>query len=104
MAAVNASLARTLQLRFEMGLFDPPADQPYWNVQPSEINTQAAQGLNLLATLSGLVLLRNDAALLPLVVGRRIAIIGPHATVSFIKRVQNFSSGIFQSCLIFPLC
>ena len=44
MEAVNASLARTLQLRFELGLFDPPEEQPYWNVPPSEINTQARQG------------------------------------------------------------
>ena len=40
MAAVNASLARTLQLRFELGLFDPPEEQPYWNISPSEINTE----------------------------------------------------------------
>lgn len=81
MEAVNASLARTLTLRFELGLFDPPAEQPYWNIPPSEINTQAAQDLNLLATLEGLVLLRNDGGLLPLPTGKRIAVIGPHAQV-----------------------
>ena len=58
MDAVNASLFRTFKMRFDMGLFDPPASQPYWNVPTSEINTQAAQDLNLLATLSGLVLLQ----------------------------------------------
>jgi xylan 1,4-beta-xylosidase len=79
MEAVNASLARTFQLRFELGLFDPPEDSPYWTVPPTEINTQAAQDLNLLATLSGLVLLRNNHSLLPLPTGKRIALIGPHA-------------------------
>lgn len=81
MEAVNASLARTLQLRFELGLFDPPEEQPYWSIPPTEINTEAAQDLNLLATLSSMVLLKNSDGLLPLPVGKRLAIIGPHAMV-----------------------
>jgi beta-glucosidase-like glycosyl hydrolase len=97
MAAVNASLSRTLQLRFELGLFDPPENQPYWSVPPSEINTQAAQDLNLLATLSGLVLLRNTPALLPLPTGKRIAIIGPHSQVC--ENVWVWVEGVRVCCV-----
>ncbi len=54
-----------LQLRFELGLFDPIEDQPYWHVPPSAVNTPESQALNLLATRQSMVLLKNDAHTLP---------------------------------------
>jgi beta-glucosidase-like glycosyl hydrolase len=79
---INAALTRTLRLRFQMGLFDPIEDQPYWNytAAQSSINTSYAQSINWLHTLSGLVLLKNAGATLPLPTGKTVAVIGPHAT------------------------
>jgi hypothetical protein len=35
---VDLSLKRTLGLRFQLGLFDPIDDQPYWHVSPEVRN------------------------------------------------------------------
>ena len=89
-ADVDALLHRSLRLRFELGLFDPIADQPYWHYAVEEaVDTAASQQLNALATRSGLVLLKNDAVAgaddqappaLPLTPRKgRVAVIGPHA-------------------------
>ncbi|TYZ57633.1 hypothetical protein PybrP1_003385 [[Pythium] brassicae (nom. inval.)] len=79
---VDAAARRTLALRFQLGLFDPIADQPYWHVPPSEVNTPAAQTLSLDMTRRSLVLLQNLKATLPLqrTRGTTLAVLGPHAT------------------------
>lgn len=79
MSAVTAALNRTLTLRFQLGLFDPIEDQPYWNVPADAINTTASQELNWLATKSSMVLLKNDGATLPFTPGKKVAVIGPHS-------------------------
>jgi beta-glucosidase-like glycosyl hydrolase len=82
-ADVDAALYRTFMLRMQLGLFDAPgASNPYWSVPLSAVNTPAAQDLNLLATLSSMVLLKHDGATLPFAKGRTIAVIGPHANAS----------------------
>ena len=81
-ADVNAALNRTFMLRMQLGLFDPPAAQPYWSVPLSSVATQASADLNLLATKSSVVLLKHDGATLPFAKGGKIAIIGPHANAS----------------------
>ncbi|KAG1705199.1 hypothetical protein DVH05_004132 [Phytophthora capsici] len=78
--AVNDALRHTLKLRFELGLFDPIDDQPYWNVTPSEVNTEAAKELSLNATRKSIVLLQNNDSVLPLTKGIKLAVVGPHAT------------------------
>eukprot|EP00051_Salpingoeca_urceolata_P028265 m.485929 g.485929 ORF g.485929 m.485929 type:complete len:823 (-) comp24071_c0_seq1:75-2543(-) len=75
---VDEALRNTLTLRFQLGLFDPIEDQPYWHVPPTDIHTSAANASNLLATLESMVLLKNDANTLPLPKGKNIAVIGPH--------------------------
>ncbi|GMF40088.1 unnamed protein product [Phytophthora lilii] len=77
--AVNDALRHTLKLRFELGLFDPIDDQPYWNVTPSDVNTAAAKELSLNATRKSLVLLQNNGSVLPLQKGIKVAVVGPHA-------------------------
>ncbi|KAL4160708.1 hypothetical protein PRNP1_001270 [Phytophthora ramorum] len=77
--AVNDALRHTLKLRFELGLFDPIDDQPYWNVAASDVNTKAAQELSLNATRKSLVLLQNNGSVLPLSKGIKLAVVGPHA-------------------------
>jgi beta-D-xylosidase 4 len=59
---VDTLLHRSLRLRFELGLFDPIEDQPYWHYSvANKVDTAASQALNVLATRSALVLLKNDA-------------------------------------------
>ncbi|CAI5742673.1 unnamed protein product [Hyaloperonospora brassicae] len=76
---VDDALRRTLKLRFELGLFDPIDDQPYWHVRPSEVNTAASKQLSLDLTRKSLVLLQNHGNVLPLRKGTKVAVIGPHA-------------------------
>ncbi|GMF17042.1 unnamed protein product [Phytophthora fragariaefolia] len=77
--ALNDALRHTLKLRFELGLFDPIDDQPYWNVTPNDVNTAAAKALSLDATRKSLVLLQNNVSVLPLQKGIKLAVLGPHA-------------------------
>jgi len=54
------AMFRSLKLRFELGLFDPIENQPFWNMRlNSTVNTQAANDTALLATLESMVLLKN---------------------------------------------
>jgi beta-D-xylosidase 4 len=82
MKDVEAALFRTFKLRVDLGLFDPIEDQPYWHVPLSAVGAQASKDNSLLASLSSMVLLQNDASTLPLVSGGHIAVIGPHANAT----------------------
>jgi len=84
---VDALLYRSLRMRFELGLFDPIEDQPYWHYKVDEkVDTEAAQKLNHLSTRESIVLLKNDKSsnfsspALPLKPGvGTVAVLGPHA-------------------------
>jgi len=76
---INAALYRTYMLRFKLGLFDPIEKQPYWNVPITEVNTPESENLNIQVAKSSMVLLKNNQSALPLPIGKKIAIIGPHA-------------------------
>ncbi|KAG1688059.1 hypothetical protein DVH05_023850 [Phytophthora capsici] len=77
--AVNDALRHTLKLRFELGLFDPIDDQPYWKVAPSDVNTDEAKQLSLDLARKSIVLLQNNKSVLPLKKGIKLAVVGPHA-------------------------
>jgi len=77
-ADIDKALYNAFNIRFELGLFDPIDDQPYWHIPPSAVNTEASQALNLLATRSSLVLLKNDHQTLPFQKGKKVAVLGPH--------------------------
>jgi len=79
MADVDRALYNTLKLRFELGLFDPIENQPYWHVSPSQIATPQAKDLNLLSALESMVLLKNEGKILPFPTGKSVAVIGPHS-------------------------
>ena len=81
-AGIDAALTNTFRLRFQLGLFDPIGDQPYWATPLSAVATPAAAATNLLATLSSMVLLKHDGKTLPLPVGKTIAVVGPHANAT----------------------
>lgn len=79
-AVVDEAVRHTLALRFQLGLFDPIEDQPYWHVPPSEVNSPSAQKLSLEMTRKSLVLLQNHNGTLPLRKdSTRLAVVGPHA-------------------------
>jgi len=86
---VDVLLEHSLRMRFELGLFDPIEDQPYWHYSvEGNVSTVEHEDLNRLATRQGLVLLKNNLAktagglvrALPLTPGQgKIAVLGPHA-------------------------
>jgi beta-glucosidase-like glycosyl hydrolase len=84
-ADVDRALYNTFKQRFDLGLFDP-VDAYDWPTA-DDVGTDVSQALSLNASREALVLLRNGnpkltatQPLLPLAKGRKIAVIGPHAT------------------------
>jgi beta-D-xylosidase 4 len=86
---IDAALRNAVGLRFELGLFDPIEDQPYWHVPPEVVASKEHTALAVDATRQGFVLLQNgevgaaEAAattpVLPFKAGAKVAVIGPHA-------------------------
>ncbi len=78
MALVDRALRRVLEQKFRLGLFE----NPYVNVDHAVqvVHSQANQDLALRAGREGIVLLKNDRALLPLKKDlKSVAVIGPNA-------------------------
>jgi beta-glucosidase len=79
-SVVDRALGRLFTARIKLGLFDPPAANPYSKITASENDTSAHRELALRMAKESLVLLRNSGNLLPLKkVPGRIAVIGPNA-------------------------
>ncbi len=86
-SAVDAVATRMLTLQMLTGRFDPRAPQPFAAIGLDAVDSPAARALAHDAALQGIVLLRNDAALLPLVPGAHaLACVGPYcnATADFL--------------------
>jgi hypothetical protein len=79
---IDNALYNAFKIRFQLGLFDPIDDQPYWHVPPTAVDTAQSQALNLLATKQSIVLLKNDANTLPFSKGKNIAVLGPHGNAT----------------------
>ncbi|HKW27947.1 MAG TPA: glycoside hydrolase family 3 C-terminal domain-containing protein, partial [Verrucomicrobiae bacterium] len=77
---VDQALRHLLEIRFRLGLFDPPASVPYSQILFSKNNSPEHQALALRVARESMVLLKNDG-LLPLNRAKikRIAVIGPNA-------------------------
>merc|ERR1712196_99087 len=76
---VVTALRKTYKILFELGLFDPIDDQPYWHYPLSMVNTKETDLFNLEMAQEGMVLLKNKHNLLPIKRGKKIAVIGPHS-------------------------
>eukprot|EP01065_Artemidia_motanka_P043512 TRINITY_DN603_c0_g1_i1.p1 TRINITY_DN603_c0_g1~~TRINITY_DN603_c0_g1_i1.p1 ORF type:complete len:790 (+),score=175.63 TRINITY_DN603_c0_g1_i1:58-2370(+) len=77
---VDEALRHSLGLRFQLGLFDPVEDQPYWAVPPSVVRSADHVARAVDASAQSLVLLKNDAGRgLPFTAGKKVAVVGPHA-------------------------
>jgi len=78
-AEVDVALNRLFEIRYRLGLMDPPASGPWGKITAADNDTAAHRAINLRAAQSSLVLLKNDG-LLPLKASpRSIAVIGPNA-------------------------
>ena len=76
---VDQAVKNTLKVRFELGLFDPTANQPLTKLNSKDVGTDAAAELNLRASAESMVLLKNENNVLPLLPGKyKIAVVGPH--------------------------
>jgi beta-glucosidase len=79
-AEIDVSLKRLFTARFRLGLFDPPAADPYNKIPFSEVGNAEHRALALEAARQSMVLLKNEHGALPLKPGvRTIAVIGPNA-------------------------
>ncbi len=77
---INTSLARLLEARMRLGMFDPPERVPYAQIPYEIVDSPAHRQLALEASRESIVLLKNDGGLLPLSKNlRNIAVIGPNA-------------------------
>lgn len=79
-ADVDRAVLRLLELRVRTGEFDGDAD-PYARIAADAIDGPASRALAREAAGKSIVVLRNDAAVLPLQAPQRIAVIGPLAEV-----------------------
>jgi len=77
---IDTALGRVLEARFRLGLFDPPAMEPYARIPITQNNSPEHAALALLVARKSIVLLKNNG-LLPLDRAKikRIAVIGANA-------------------------
>jgi beta-glucosidase len=79
-AEINRSLERLFVARFRLGMFDPPERVPYSKIAISENDSIAHREVARDAERKAIVLLKNEADILPLKQSvRKIAVIGPSA-------------------------
>ena len=80
-ANIDCALSRTLLTRFKLGVFDPPEMVPYASIPQSVICSPKHRKLAREAAAKSIVLLKNEANILPIRPEvKRIAIVGPNAT------------------------
>lgn len=88
-ADIDRALHNLFEVRMRLRLFDgSPSRNPYGNIGRAEVCSQAHQELALEAARNGIVLLKNDANLLPLTKSRisSLAVIGPNANNAYVLR------------------
>jgi hypothetical protein len=101
--AIDAAISHLLSVQMRLGMFDPPASQPYMKIGIDQINTPAAQQLALRNAQEGLVLLKNDGNVLPLKPdpSMNIAVIGPNAQATTVMQGNYYGTPCIP--LISPL-
>lgn len=77
---IDRAVGRLFNVRFRLGMFDPPERVPYAQIPYSVNDAPSHRALALKAAQQSMVLLQNRGGALPLRAGlRRIAVIGPTA-------------------------
>lgn len=78
--AIDVSLKRLFEIRYRLGMFDPPETVPFANTPASALEAPAHKALALKMAQESIVLLKNENNLLPLNKNiKKIAVIGPNA-------------------------
>jgi hypothetical protein len=105
-AEIDTALARTLRIRFRLGMFDPTEKVPYAAIPYEKVDCEEHRALALDAARASIVLLKNSGAILPLkkdlpciaVIGRnaddREALLGnysglPSRSVTVLEGIRN---------------
>ena len=80
-SALDVAVKRLFTARMKLGMFDPPEKVPYSSIPFSIVNSPEHAELALRAARESMVLLKNDAHILPLKAegGQTLAVIGPLA-------------------------
>ncbi|PFH52556.1 glycoside hydrolase family 3 protein [Amanita thiersii Skay4041] len=89
---LERALTRQYTSLVRLGYFDPPEQQPYRQLDWSNVNTPEAQRLAYQAALEGIVLLKNDGVLPLSQRIKRLALIGPWANAT--TQMQGNYQGI----------
>ncbi len=77
---IDQSVERLFIARFRLGMFDPPERVPFSTIGMDQVDSPRHRQLSLEAAEKSIVLLKNNAAILPLVtVPKTIAVVGPAA-------------------------
>lgn len=78
-ADVDRAVARILKVRFQVGEFDPPAQNPYTRIKPSVVQCPEHLKLARETAVKSMVLLKNNG-ILPLNSGKKVILVtGPNA-------------------------
>jgi len=94
-AEIDKSLERLFVARFKLGMFDPPERVPWSKIPFSEVDSAEHRKLALEAARKSIVLLKNEAGVLPLRAAvKKIAVIGPSAddAEALLGNYNGFSS------------
>jgi hypothetical protein len=78
-STINTALRRSIMTRMTAGAFDLIEQQMYTKIKADAVNASEHWAANLDAASQGLVLLRNQPGGLPLMGGKKLAVVGPHA-------------------------
>nr|CAD1829743.1 unnamed protein product [Ananas comosus var. bracteatus] len=92
-ANIDAALIHTVMVQMRLGMFDgEPSKQPFGNLGPRDVCTQAHQDLALQAARQGIVLLDNDRGILPLSRDRvwTVAVVGPNSDAT-LTMIGNYA-------------
>ncbi len=87
-ADLDKALRRLYRVRFDLGIFDPPATYAFGRIPLAENNSPEHRALALRAARESIVLLKNKDGALPLGAGvKRIAVVGP--TAELVQSLQG---------------
>jgi beta-glucosidase-like glycosyl hydrolase len=87
---LRLAATRTLRLRFELGLFDPPQTSPFAQITAASLASAAHQRLAKRSAAAALVLLRNQDSTLPLPAPqqlKQLAILGMRTTQQLLFQI-----------------
>ena len=98
---IDTSLQRLFLARFRLGLFDPPGAVSFNRIPVSENDSPQHRELALRAARESIVLLKNQAGILPFkLIPRTIAVVGPNA--ESLAALEGNYSGV-PSQPVYPL-